>query len=130
MSEDIKFEKWLNNSSEFKKEYFDKDIALLDFGFTDYGGVTGLAEVKKNLTLDEFKYAADEKFFESFRKNIPFKLKNQHNGKPEPELRDGSITCQIDGKKYIAQYIFSKKQLLFFDESTRILNPEDMIIES
>lgn len=100
-------------------------IEELKLGFTDHSWVKGLAAIQKNLTLNEFKYFANEMFFESFRESIPANIRA---AEIEPDI--GSIICLIDNKKYTAQYKYSNKELLFIDENATILYPEDMFKET
>lgn len=127
MNNNIEFVKWFNTISKCDEKYLFMDIAILDFGFTDHNWVKGLVAIKKNLTIDEFKRLANEVFFESFRGSIPVNVRTNTDIEPEPDI--GSIICLIDNKKYTAQYKYSNKELLFIDESSTILNPEDMCKE-
>jgi len=123
MNNDFEFIKWFNTVSKFDEKYIHMDIALLDFGFTDHSWIKGLVAVKKNQTLDEFKCLANKEFFESFRENIPINISSRAEIEPKPSL--GSIICLIDNEKYTAQYNYEKKELLFIDESSTILNREN-----
>lgn len=127
MNNKIRFINWFNAISKCDEQYLFMDIAIVDLGFTDHSWVKGLAAIQKNLTLNEFKYFANEMFFESFRESIPANIRAAEI-EPEPDI--GSIICLIDNKKYTAQYKYSNKELLFIDENATILNPEDMFKET